>query len=89
MTAANGRGPNGEAENAAWNQAFLGPGSQGPAGQASRRVGEPGPSNANGKNISSFSNHSYMSSSMNQGENIYDSKLNEERPKINKSLGKH
>lgn len=30
-----------------------------------------------------------MSSSMNHGENIYDSKLNEERPKINKSLGKH
>jgi hypothetical protein len=28
-------------------------------------------------------------SSINHGENIYDSKLNEERPKINKSLGKH
>ena len=26
---------------------------------------------------------------MNHGENIYDSKINEERPKINKSLGKH
>ena len=45
------------------------------------------------KNVSNFSNnfshHSYMSSSMNHGENIYDSKINEERPKINKSLGKH
>lgn len=35
-----------------------------------------------------MSQHSYMSS-INNGENIYDSKLNEERPKINKSLGKH
>lgn len=33
---------------------------------------------------------SYQSSTTeNQGENIYDSKINEERPKINKSLGKH
>ena len=40
------------------------------------------------KNISHLSHHSYMSS-INNGENIYDSKLNEERPKINKSLGKH
>ena len=40
------------------------------------------------KNISHMSQHSYMSS-INNGENIYDSKLNEERPKINKSLGKH
>ena len=30
---------------------------------------------------------SYQSSA--NHENIYDSKLNEERPKINKSLGKH
>lgn len=29
-----------------------------------------------------------MASSIHQ-ENIYDSKINEERPKINKSLGKH
>ena len=29
-----------------------------------------------------------MQSSVNH-ENIYDSKINEERPKINKSLGKH
>lgn len=40
------------------------------------------------KNASHMSMHSYMSS-VNYGENIYDSKLNEERPKINKSLGKH
>lgn len=33
--------------------------------------------------------HTSMLSSLNFGENIYDSKLNEERPKVNKSLGKH
>jgi hypothetical protein len=27
--------------------------------------------------------------SFSNGENIYDSKINEQRPKINKSLGKH
>jgi hypothetical protein len=42
----------------------------------------------NVSNVSGLSFHSYMSS-FNHGENIYDSKINEERPKINKSLGKH
>lgn len=42
----------------------------------------------NESNMSGLSFHSYMSS-FNHGENIYDSKINEERPKINKSLGKH
>ena len=42
----------------------------------------------NASNFSGMSQHSYMSS-INHGENIYDSKINEERPKINKSLGKH
>jgi len=30
-----------------------------------------------------------LSSLNNNGENIYDSKINEERPLVNKSLGKH
>ena len=36
---------------------------------------------------SSLSLLSFMS--MTHGENIHDSKMNEERPMINKSLGKH
>jgi hypothetical protein len=40
------------------------------------------------KKVSNLS-HNSMLSSINYGENIYDSKLNEERPKVNKSLGKH
>ena len=42
----------------------------------------------NSSKESGLSFHSYMNS-FNHGENIYDSKINEERPKINKSLGKH
>lgn len=37
-------------------------------------------------NKGQISNNSQTSHNM---ENIYDSKINEQRPKINKSLGKH
>ena len=50
--------------------------------------GPAGPIN-HSKKISSMShNHSLLSSINNNGENIYDSKINEERPMIHKSLGK-
>lgn len=48
-----------------------------------------GPSGNNTGHEKNTSTTSMMSSLNNQGENIYDSKLNEERPQINKSLGKH
>ena len=40
------------------------------------------------KDISMVSHASMLSSLNNYGENIYDSKINEERPMIHKSLGK-
>lgn len=49
--------------------------------------GPAGPIN-HSKNISNLSHNSMLSSLNNNGENIYDSKLNEERPMIHKSLGK-
>ena len=49
--------------------------------------GPAGPIN-HSKHVSSLSHNSMLSSLNNNGENIYDSKINEERPMIHKSLGK-